>query len=97
MVLCTLVNISLDITANLTLWILKQSLYSSYYVYTYFIPPPPTKEEIELLALKNEIKSLNKQIHLFTSIHNNPNIISKNQILDESIETDFELISDTEL
>ncbi len=105
MVLFTLVNISLDITTNITWWVLKQSIYGTYYVYTYFIPPAPTKEEIELLSLRNEISSLNKQLYLINSIHNNPNIISKNQIkiesendlsLDESA-IDFELINDTEL
>jgi hypothetical protein len=95
MVFVSLVNISLDITANITWWVVKNTIYSSYYIYTYFIPPPPTKEQIEMLELRNEIISLNKQLHLINSIHNNPNIISRNQI--KMIDDDFELISDTEL
>ncbi len=100
MVFVSLVNISLDITANISWWIIKNSIYSTYYIYTYFIPPPPTKQEIEMLALRNEISSLNKQLYIINSIHNNPNIIYRNQIsdkLDESIDTEFELICDTEL
>ena len=98
MAIVSLINISLDITANISWWILKNSIYGTYYIYTYLIPPKPTKEEIELLALRNELTTLNRQLNLITSIHNNPNIIDRNQInLDESIDKDFEVINDTEL
>lgn len=95
MVFVSLVNISLDITANISWWLLKNSIYGSYYIITYFIPPKPTKEEIEMLALRNELISLNRQLYLINSIHNNPNIISRNEIEMDNIE--FEMISDTEL
>lgn len=99
MAIVSLINISLDITANISWWILKNSVYGTYYIYTYFIPPKPTPEEIELLALRTELTSLNRQLYLLTSIHNNPSIVNRNNIhLDTSIDDkDFELISDTEL
>ncbi len=93
MVFVSLVNISLDITANITWWIVKNSIYGTYYIVAYFIPPTPTKEEIELLELRNEISSLNKKLHLITSINNNPHIITREQLLND-VEKDFEMIDE---
>ncbi len=93
MVFVSLVNISLDITANITWWVVKNSIYGTYYIVSYFIPPTPTKEEIELLELRNEISSLNKKLHLITSINNNPNIFTRDQLLND-VEKDFEIIDE---
>ena len=80
MVFCTLINISLDISANISWWVLKNTLYGTYYLFTFIKPPKPTKEELELLELRNEISQLNRQLHIINGIHNNPNIITRNQI-----------------
>jgi len=93
MVFVSLVNISLDITANITWWIMKNSVYGTYYIVTYFMPPMPTKEEIELLELRNEISSLNKKLHLINSINNNAHIITREQLLND-VEKEFEMIDD---
>jgi hypothetical protein len=81
MVLCTLINISLDISANISWWILKNTLYGTYYIISYIRPPNKTKEEIELMELRNEISQLNKQLHFINIIQNNPNIITRNQLM----------------
>jgi hypothetical protein len=81
MVLCTLINISLDISANISWWFLKNTFYGTYYLITYIKPPKPTKEEIELKELRNEISQLNKQLYLIHNIHNNPNILTRNQLM----------------
>ena len=52
MVLCTLINISLDISTNIAWWLTKNTLYGTYYLITIIRPPKPTKEEIELMELK---------------------------------------------
>ena len=64
MVLCTLINISLDISANLALFVLKNSLYGTYYLITYlnYKPPKLTQHEINIIELNEEINQLNKQI-----------------------------------
>ncbi len=90
MVFVSLLNISLDITTNITWWVVKNSIYGTYYIVTYFIPPAPTKEELEMLELKQEISSLNKKLHMINSINNNPNIITRNQLYD--IDKEFEMI-----
>jgi hypothetical protein len=73
MVLFTLINISLDISANVSWWIIKNTLYGTYYAITYinYKPPKPTKEELELIELKYLVTDLNKQLHL---INNNNSI-----------------------
>ena len=81
MVLCTLINISLDISANISWWILKNTVYGTYYLITYIRPHKPTKEEIEMIELRNEISNLNKQLYLIHNIHNNPNILTRNQLM----------------
>ena len=80
MVLCTLINISLDISTNISWWILKNTVYGTYYITTYFISkkPMPTKEEIELLELRKEISHLNRKLFFIDSINNNQNIINRN-------------------
>ena len=77
MVFCTLINISLDISTNISWWILKNTIYGTYYITTYLIskPPMPTKEEIELLELRKEISILNRKLYYIDSVNNNPNII----------------------
>ena len=81
MVLCTLINISLDISTNIAWWLTKNTLYGTYYLITIIRPPKPTKEEIELMELKNELGKLNKQLHIIYNIHNNPHIINRNQLM----------------
>lgn len=100
MVLITLINISLDISANISWWLLttgcKYTLYGTYYLITTIKPPKPTKEEIELMELRNEIGQLNRQLHLINSIHNNQHIVSRNQLMfDEPpdiLDDDFTMI-----
>ncbi len=79
MVFCTLINISLDISANISWWLLKNTLYGTYYLITYIKPKTHilTKEEIELIELRREITQLNRQLHII----NNPHIISRNQLM----------------
>ena len=98
MVLNAIINISLDISTNVSWWIIKNTLYGTYYITTYFLysTPKPTKEEIELIELRKEIGHLNRKLQLINSIENNPNIIDKNNI-EYKDETDFILIDDTEL
>jgi hypothetical protein len=84
MVLFTLINVSLDISTNIAWWITKNTLYGTYCLITYIRPPKPTKEEIELTELRNEISKLNKQIHVIHNIYdlnNNPNIITRNKLM----------------
>ena len=91
MALCALINISLDISTNITWWIISTScrytFYGTYYLITYIRPPKPTKEEMELMELKTEINHLNKKLyiihnmHNMHNIHNNPNIINRNQLM----------------
>lgn len=84
MPICTLINISLDISTNVAWWMIttscKYTYYGTCYIITYIRPPPPTKEEIELMELKSELYQLNKKLYIFHNIHNNPNIINKNQL-----------------
>jgi hypothetical protein len=84
MVQISLINISLDASTNIAWWMIKTSckytLYGTYYLITYFIPPKKTKEEIELIELKNEIIQLNRQLHIINCIHNNSNIIFRQQL-----------------
>ena len=57
-------NISLDISSNISWWIVKNTLYGTYYISAYLIskPPKPTKEEIELLELRKEIRNTANEI-----------------------------------
>lgn len=93
MVFVSLINISLDITTTITWWIMKKSINGTYYIISYFIPPTPTKEEIELLELRNEISYLNKKLHLINSINNNPHIITRTQIFND-VEKEYEMIDE---
>jgi hypothetical protein len=99
MVLNAIISISLDISTNISWWIIKKTLYGTYYITTYFLysPPPPTKEEIELLELRREIGHLNRKLYFLNSIENNPDIIDKNKIELSKEEADFVFIDDTEL
>jgi hypothetical protein len=102
MVLCTLINISLDISTNISWWIFKNTLYGTYYITTYFIAKPPkqTKEEIELLELRKEISHLNRKLYYIDSINNNSNIISRTNIPisdDKNLENSFIFIDDTDI
>ena len=62
MVLFTLINVSLDISTNIAWWITKNTLYGTYCIITYMIPKKITKEELELIELRNEISILNKKL-----------------------------------
>jgi hypothetical protein len=79
MVLFTLINISLDISATVSWWIVKNTIYGTYYVITYitYNPPKLTKEEIELIELKYLISELN-------------NKLKKNELIVDNIETKLE-------
>jgi hypothetical protein len=81
MVLFALINVSLDISTNVAWWLTKNAFYGTYYLITYIRPPKKSKEEIELMELKNEISILNKKLHFINSIQNNPNIITRNQLM----------------
>jgi hypothetical protein len=88
MPICTLINISLDISTNIAWWVVttscKYTVYGTYYIITYIRPPKPTKEEIELMELKTELHQLNKKLyimHNMHNIHNNANIITRNQLM----------------
>ena len=78
MVLFTLINVSLDISANITWWVFKNTLYGTYYLISNitYKPPEPTQEELELIQLRHEISQLNRQLYLI----NNPNIITRTQL-----------------
>ncbi len=102
MVLCTLINISLDISSNISWWIVKNTLYGTYYISTYLISkqPKPTKEEIELIELRKEISHLNRKLYFIDSINNNPNIISRTNVLqnnEQHLDNSFIFIDDNEL
>ena len=84
MPICTLINISLDISTNVAWWVLttscKYTYYGTYYIITYIRPPKPTKEEIELMELKTELHQLNKHLYIMHNMNYNPNIINRNQL-----------------
>jgi hypothetical protein len=111
MPICTLINISLDISTNIAWWVIttscKYTFYGTYYIIAYIKPPKPTKEEIELMELKTELYQLNKKLYILHNIHNNPSIITRNQLmlqnksheefddnLDLSLLDDFIIIND---
>ena len=79
MVLFTLINVSLDISANISWWVFKNTLYGTYYLISNirYKQPEPTQEEIELIQLRYEISQLNRQLNFI----NNPNIITRNQLM----------------
>jgi hypothetical protein len=81
MVFFTLINVSLDISTNIAWWITKNTLYGSYYLITYMIPRKKTKEELELIELRNEISQLNKKLHFINIIENNPNILTRRTLM----------------
>ncbi len=91
MVLVSLINISLDISTNIAWWLTKNTLYGTYYLITYLRPHKKTKEEIELIELRNEISQLNKQLYIMNSIQNNPNIITRYQITEDINNQDYDL------
>jgi hypothetical protein len=92
MALCALINISLDISTNITWWIIttscKYTFYGTYYLITIIRPPKPTKEELELMELKNELIQLNKKLYIIHNIHNNPHIINRNQLMLQNKQSD---------
>ena len=99
MVQISLINISLDTSANIAWWMIttscKYTLYGTYYLITYFMPQKKTKEEIELIELKNEIIQLNKQLHIINCIHNNSNIIFRQQLkFNDNDDIDLQLLDD---
>ena len=85
MALCALINISLDISTNITVWIIttsfKYTFYGTNYLIAFIRPPKPSKEEIELMELKNELIHINKKLYIMHNIYNNPNIINRNQLM----------------
>ena len=81
MALFTLINVSLDISTNIAWWITKNTLYGTYCVITYMIPKKITKEELELIELRNEISILNKKLHFINNIENNPNILTRRRLM----------------
>ena len=85
MVLFTLINISLDISASVSWWIVKNTLYGTYYVIKYinYKPPKPTKEELELIELKYLVSDLNKQLYLINNKEKLINIDSELVHLDD--------------
>ena len=85
MVLFTLINISLDISASVSWWIVKNTLYGTYYVIKYinYKPPKPTKEELELMELKYLVSDLNKQLYLINNKEKLINIDSELVHLDD--------------
>ena len=103
MVLYTLINVSLDVSANISWWIAKNTLYGTYYIASYFLmsPPKPTKEEIELLELRKEISHLNRKLYFIDNINNNPLIVDKNKLTfptsELNTDKDFVFIDDSEL
>ena len=92
MVLLTLINISLDISANLSWWVVKNTIYGTYCVITYitYKPPKLTKEEIELIELKYLISELNNKLKKNELIVDNISSIEK---IDTKLEDEFELIN----
>jgi hypothetical protein len=92
MVLITLINISLDISANLSWWFVKNTIYGTYCVITYitYSPPKLTKEEIELIELKYLISELNNKLKQNESIVNNNSSIEK---IESKFEDEFVLIN----
>ena len=77
MVLCTLINISLDISSSITWWLFKHTLYGTYSVGYYFIITRRHKlPENNLEKIKQELVELNERIALQES----NNIILNTQI-----------------
>ena len=99
MVLLTLINISLDISANLSWWVVKNTIYGTYCVITYitYKPPKLTKEEIELIKLKYLISELNNKLTKHEQIVDNNLYIKKIdenlEILEPHLEDEFILIN----
>ncbi len=64
MVLFSLINISLDISASISWFVVKNTLYGTYCIGYYLIKgrytPPPSREEILLLEINNKLDKLNK-------------------------------------
>jgi hypothetical protein len=79
MVLFSLINISLDISANVSWWVIKNTFYGTYYLVSYIRPPAKTKEEIELIELRKELSLLNKKLHMINNIDDNQHIITRYQ------------------
>jgi hypothetical protein len=92
MVLFTLINISLDISASVSWWVVKNTLYGTYYVIKYinYKPPKPTKEELELIELKYLVSDLNKKLHL---INNKEQLINVDKEIIH-LDDDFVIIND---
>ncbi len=95
MVLFTLINVSLDISANITWWVFKNTLYGTYYLISNIRhrTPEPTQEELELIQLRYEISQLNRQLYLI----NNPHIITRHQLKLTNNDSYIEEIHETPL
>ncbi len=67
MVLCTLINISVDLSASISWWILKNALCGTYNMGYYLMmknrPRVPTQEQILIIELRNQVSELNTTIH----------------------------------
>jgi hypothetical protein len=99
MVLLTLINISLDISANLSWWVVKNTIYGTYYIVTYitYKPPKLTKEAIELIELKYLISELNNKLKKHELVMDN-NLYSektddKLDIIEPNLEDEFILVN----
>jgi hypothetical protein len=82
MVLFALTNITLDITLGVSWWLVKNTLYGTYYLIgNYVFYKQPNKNNDEIMELKYEIRELHRKLD---------RINSKDEI-DTEIET-FEII-----
>ena len=93
MVLFALINISLDISASISWFVVKNTLYGTYYLGNYLIkgrnPPPPTNEEILLIEINNKLDKLDKIVKKNNENHQENQEDDNNQ---ENQEEDFILI-----
>ena len=91
MVLCTLINISLDISSNIAWFVLKNSLYGTYYFISYlnYTPPKLTQHEINVIELSEEINQLNIHIKQIEKLA----LKETDLKIDDEFENDFEIIN----
>jgi hypothetical protein len=72
MVLCTLINISLDVSSGIVWWAFKNTLYGTYCVGRYLINKRnPPQHKTEFVLLREDIEKINTKIDLL----NHPNIV----------------------
>lgn len=70
MVLFTITNLTLDATMGITWWVIKNTIYGTYYLGSYFLCPPPEEnhENHEILELKYQITQLNRNLARINSV-----------------------------